>query len=456
MDTTSTRLSEYAIDRRDTPLSEGAARALRLHFVDSLACAAGGFTSPPAEIAARLARSATGRPGSRVLFYGTGSTVDLAAFANGLMVRYLDYNDAGGGGHPSDTVSALLALADAHHLPGDRLARAIVLAYDVMKAVGPSLAARDRGFDQGIAVGAAVATAGAALLGGDADAVRNALSLAIVPAVPLHQSRVGELSMWKAAATSAAARSGLFAAHLALGGMTGPAEPFEGRDGLFNRVTGPFTPALPGDGPRAIEQGHFKFRPAEFQSQAVLDVLERMAEGLAVDRVAALHIETYALACTEIGDPPKWRPQSRETADHSLPFLVATTLRHGRVGVDHFGAEHLHDPATLALMDRITVVENPEFTALYPPVMRSRVTLTLTDGTVLRETTGYPKGHAENPMSDNDIEAKFRTMTGRIATPEWAERALAVARRIDELEDTALLLDVFATEFAASTRKEKP
>jgi 2-methylcitrate dehydratase len=448
MDTTTEHLSEYAIARQDTPLSDSATRALRLHLVDSLACAAGGFAGPPVEIAERLARGAAGRPGSRVLFYGTESTADLAAFANGLMVRYLDYNDAGGGGHPSDTASALLALADAHHLPGERLARAIVLAYDVMKAVSPSLAARDRGFDQGIAVAAAVATASAAMLGGDAGAVGNALSLAIVPAIPLHQSRVGELSMWKAAATSAAARSGLFAAQLALGGMTGPAEPFEGQDGLFNRVTGPFTAALPTEETRAIEQAHFKFRPAEFQAQAVLDVLERLAAGLDVAMIEAVHIDTYAFAFTEIGDPARWRPRSRETADHSLPFLVATTLRYGRVGVNHFSTEHLRDPATLALMDRITVAENPEFTALYPPVMRSSVALTPRDETVLRETTGYPKGHVENPMSEADVEEKFRTLAGRIASPSWTGRALGVAGRIDELPDTSVLVDVFATEFA--------
>lgn len=451
VDTTSRQISDYVIARWETPLSDDTKHAVRLHMVDTLACAAGGFGSPPVAIAERLAQGAVGRPGSRVLFYGTESTVDLAAFANGVMVRYLDYNDAGGGGHPSDTTAALLALADAHHLPGSRLATGIVIAYDLMKALSPSPGARDRGFDQGIAVGAGVACASAAMLGGDVDAVRNALSLAIIPSVPLRQTRVGELTPWKAAATPAAARSGLFAAQLALGGKTGPAEPFEGRDGLFTRVTGRFSPALPPGGPTAIEQSHFKDLPVEFHAQPVLEVIERMAAGLDLATIAALHIDTYEFAFTEIGDPPKWRPATRESADHSLPFLIATTLRYGRVGVGHFSDSHLHDPETLALMDRITVAEKPEFTALFPPVMRSSVTLTLTDGTVLREITGYPKGHQENPMSEADIEEKFRSMIARIGSEAWTGRAFDVANRICTLPDTSVLLDLLAAGREART-----
>jgi 2-methylcitrate dehydratase len=100
--------------------------AVRLHIVNSLACAAGGFGAPPVRVAERLARGAMGRPGSRLLF--SGHRVHSRLGVNGVMVRYLDYNDAGGGGHPSDTASALLAVADAHHLPGSRLATAIVIA----------------------------------------------------------------------------------------------------------------------------------------------------------------------------------------------------------------------------------------------------------------------------------------------------------------------------------------
>lgn len=458
MDTTTGRITDYVVERRATPLSEGALRSVRLHLMDTLACAAGGFGSPPAQIATQVARSAAGRPGSRVLFDGGESTVDLAAFANGVMVRYLDYNDAGGGGHPSDTAAALLALADAQHLCGADLAKGLITAYDVMRAVGSSLAARDHGFDQGIAVGAAVAAAATALLGGDRDAIANALALAIVPYVPLHQTRVGELSMWKGAATSAAARSGLFAAHLAVAGMTGPAEPFEGQDGLFNRVTGPYVPRLPDslteDGASAMEQGSFKLRPAEFQSQAVLDVVEDVvaewaATGVDLSDLVRLDIATYAFAFTEIADASKWRPANRETADHSMPFLVASTLRFGRIDATHFADERIHDPRTLDLMDKIFVTENPEFTAAHGKLLSS-LDFTLADGRVISRLTGYPRGHVENPATDGDIQAKFRTECGRLGTPPWVERALALTSSISDLPDCAALVEMFTTDFAAS------
>jgi 2-methylcitrate dehydratase len=477
MDTTTRRICDYVVARRDTPLSDGALRAVRLHLTDTLACAAGGSDSPPARIAAHVARSAAGLPGSRVWFDGTESSVDLAAFANGVMVRYLDYNDAGGGGHPSDTAAALIALADAYHLPGSALATGLVIAYDVMKAAGPSLAARDHGFDQGIAVGAAVATAAAALLGGDHAAIANALALVIVPYVPLHQTRVGELSMWKGAATSAAARSGLFAAQLAVAGMTGPAEPFEGKDGLFNRVTGPYEALLPDrlsePGTTAIEQAHYKLRPAEFQSQAALDVIEEVAAVLAeqasagsvtqeqarsavASQIARIDIQTYAFAYTEIADPDKWRPANRETADHSMPFLIASTLRHGRVSAAHFSEERIADPDTRALMDRIFISENPEFSALYPPVMRTQLDFTLVNGLVISKVTGYPRGHAANPATEADIEAKFRAECGRIAPAAWVDRALGVVTDVAALPDCAALVDTFTSEYAAAAGPGAP
>lgn len=459
MDATTARIADYVVERRTTPLSDGALHAVRLHLTDTLACAAGGYGSPPARIAAQVARSAAGRPGSRVLFDGGDSTVDLAAFANGVMVRYLDYNDAGGGGHPSDTMAALIALADAHHLSGAQLATGLITAYDVMRAVGSSLAARDNGFDQGIAVGAGVAAAAASMLGGDREAIANALSLGIVPCVPLHQTRVGALSMWKGAATAAAARSGLFAASLAVAGMTGPAEPFEGQDGLFNRVTGPYETRLPDsltdDGGSAMEQGSFKLRPAEYQSQAVLDVVEEVATeldgaGIAVTDIERLDIGTYAFAFTEIGDPAKWRPANRETADHSMPFLVASTLRFGRVDATHFADDRIADPETIALMDRIFVTENPEFTAAYPQLLSS-LDFTLADGRVISKRTTYPRGHSQNPASDGEIEDKFRTECGRLGSEVWVERALALVSDIADVADCAALIDLFTTEFAVAT-----
>jgi 2-methylcitrate dehydratase len=470
MDETTRRICDYVFARRDAPLSAGALNAVRLHLTDTLACAAGGSDSPPARIAANVARSAAGNPGSRVWFDGTESSADLAAFANGVMVRYLDYNDAGGGGHPSDTASALIALCDAYHLPGSALATGLVTAYDVMKAAGPSLAARDHGFDQGIAVGAAVAAASASLLGGDHAAIANALALVIVPYVPLHQTRVGELSMWKGAATSAAARSGLFAAQLAVAGMTGPAEPFEGKDGLFNRVTGPYKALLPDDlgspGSTAIEQAHYKLRPAEFQSQAALDVVEEVtaalsagdgaAHGTAADQIARIDIQTYAFAYTEIADADKWRPANRETADHSMPFLIASTLRFGRVSAAHFTPERIADPGTRALMDRIFISENPDFSALYPPVMRTSLDFTLASGQVISKVTGYPRGHAANPATEADIEAKFRAECGRIAPPSWVDRALGVVSGVTALPDCSALVDTLTTEYAAAAGPSRP
>ena len=170
--------------------------------------------------------------------------------------------------------------------------------------------------------------------------------------------------MWKGCATAAAIRGGVFAAQLAELGMTGPLEPFEGKDGLWERVTGPFEFSLPSraDG-FVLEQTSLKLHPSEYHSQAFLDLVPAILGRVSVDHIASIEIQTYWLCYSEIGsEPAKWQPDSRETADHSLPFLLATALRDGALTLDSFGDANIRDPQLRGLMQRIKIEHNPAFT----------------------------------------------------------------------------------------------
>jgi 2-methylcitrate dehydratase len=133
-----------------------------------------------------------------------------------------------------------------------------------------------------------------------------------------------------------------------------------------------------------------------------------------------------------------------------MPFLIASTLRHGRISAAHFSEERIADPDTRALMDRIFISENPEFSALYPPVMRTQLDFTLVNGLVISKVTGYPRGHAANPATEADIEAKFRAECGRIASAAWVDRAFDLVSGLATLPDCAALVDTFTTDFAAN------
>jgi 2-methylcitrate dehydratase len=283
-------------------------------------------------------------------------------------------------------------------------------------------------------MGVATALGVGKLLRLDPQQMANAVSLAVVPNVPLRVTRTGVLSMWKGCATAAAVRNAVFAASLAREGMTGPDEPFEGSTALWEQVTGPFEVLLPAnpDGRMVVEISHLKQFPAEAHSQAFLGVVPKIRAWAPLDEIASIHIDTYWQAFHEIGShPARWDPHSRETADHSLPYLVAAALVDGQISLASFTDERIRDPELRPLMARITVSEDPAFTAAFRPagqgisgVPKGRVRVRTRSGEELVEEVGYPRGHVQNRMARADIDAKLDV----VAEPMLGPRRTAAIR----------------------------
>jgi 2-methylcitrate dehydratase len=420
MDKMTDVLVTFASEFADFPLADSALQATVDRVVDSVACAVVGFGSEPAKVAIDVARSVHSDHPATVFGAGITTTPELAAFANTTMVRCYDWNDgmlAQGGGHPSDMIPAVLAVGEAVHASGLEVLRSIVLAYELLGALGNAAPVRERGFDQGTFMGVAAALGVSHLLGLAPDQMANAVSLALVPHLPLRVTRTGELSMWKGAASASAMHSALFAIRLAERGMTGPEEPFEGRSGLWEQATGPFEVSLPAspDGRLVVELSHLKQFPAETHSQALLGTAPKIRAWRPVEDIESIEVETYWHAYHEIAShPSKWDPQTRETADHSMPYLLAVALVDGVVTPASCAPERFSDPALRPIMRKISVREDPELTAGYRPpgatisgVPRSRVRVTATSGETLVEEVGYHRGHSRNPMTRTDIDAKF-------------------------------------------------
>ena len=274
------------------------------------------------------------------------------------------------------------------------------------------------------------------MLGLDVDGLEQAVNLAGVNSAAMRQTRVGQLSHWKGCAFANAARNGLFAAWLAREGMTGPNEIFEGPMGFCKQVSGPLELSPESWGPPAmILETYIKFWPAEYHSQSAIDAALSMRDDVAGRSIRKIDISSFDAAVDIIGgEPEKWRPTSRETADHSMPYCVAVAFLDGQVGLAQFTDERIARADVRELMDKTEIHRDAELTARYPEGIPNRVEVATWDGHVFTREVTHPRGHARNPMTDEEVIAKYHAM----ASPRLGEeRAATLAERVWRLEDNA-------------------
>lgn len=413
------RIARYACELDTQEIPEAVIACVRRRFLDSLACALGAYGAGPVEIAIALAGQ-TPQPSSSVFGTRLRTTPELAAFANGTMVRFLDYNDGYMGlepGHPSDNIPACLALAEAEGASGRELIAAIVVAYEIQMRLQDAASLNQRGWDHVNYINVAMAAAASRLLKLGEVRTEQAINIALSGHLAMRQVRSGALSDWKGCSAANAARNAIFAANLARHGMTGPSPVFEGEMGFFKQVAGEFELDVDSFGRAA--NGHFailrsltKTFPTNGELHtavwAAIDLRGRIAD---LNEVEAIHIETSEFNRRVLADSAeKWRPQTRETADHSLPYNVARALLDGDITLNSYSPEQIADPRAVALMRCTTVSEDPALTTLFPRYLANRVSVTLASGEELSSEKISGPGSLETPMDDADFERKFCTM----------------------------------------------
>ena len=453
MDRTTEMLSAFTCGLTFEELGPTVVEQVKRTLIDTMGCAIGGYDSEPATIARSLAEVSSGSMASRVLGTQLYAAPDMAAFANGVAVRYLDCNDSyfsPGGGHPSDMIPAVLALADPLKSDGPTLIASIALAYEVFCRLSDEVVASELGWDQGIFSVVGAVCGAARVMGLNQEQTGNAIALSVAPNLPLAVTRTGELSMWKGCATASASRSAVFAALLASKGMTGPSEPFEGRYGLWGQAVGrkvdfadfPSGGQRGDDDPFRITRTIFKAFPSQIHTQAPIGLALELRDKMPLGDISDIYIETYKIAAsTASSEPEKWDPKTRETADHSIPWLVASALLYGPVAPDGFSDDRIADPALRDIMARMSLAEQAEFTAKYPAEYNCRITLTGHDGRSHTAYTSWPKGHRSNPMSDSEVESKFHNFSEPLLTEQQRSQALEVIWRLDTLSTLDPLYD---------------
>jgi 2-methylcitrate dehydratase len=455
MDSTLDRISDYAVSLDAKNFSDTTMHEVVKRVVDTFGCAMGSFHMEPPRIARAHALEVSATPGASLLGTRHRSSAELAAFANGVMARYSDFNDMAVGkkaGHPSDAIPAVLAAAEyANANVADAIA-GIVLAYELQDRMGDSCVnVLDGGFDYVIYTAVGVAAGAARAMRLSKEQIANAVAIAVTSSIATHQTRRGELSMWKGCAAPNAARNAVFAALLARRGLTGPEEAFEGVAGFNAQLKVKLElPVLGGrNGQFTIEQSRFKNYPCDYEAQCCVTPameLHRDLRGRWHD-IEKVDIETYTHAVECSADSrDKWNPTSRETADHSLPYCVAVALHRGAIWVDDFVPERIADREVHALMQRIGVRATEPMDRLWPDAYPFKLTLTTKSGATLVREIHYAKGHPKNPMDDAEIEAKFHKLADGVLGSAAVDRALKVLWKFPELRSVSEVFEPFVLE----------
>jgi 2-methylcitrate dehydratase len=414
------RLAAYATRLKYEHIPAAAVHEAKRRLIDSFATAVGAMPSDAFAIARRCARQVQSTPGATLLGGGR-SSVEWATFVNGLLIRYLDFNDtylSKEPAHPSDNLAPVLAVGESVGASGRDMLTAAVLAYEIQCRLCDACSLRKQGVDHVTYGALSSAIAASKLMALGAAQVTHAIGLAGVCNVALRQTRSGELSMWKGCAFANAARNGVFAATLAAAGMTGPAPIFEGDLGFMKLVTRePFAVAPMGaefdaDAQFMITDTYIKFWPAEYHSQSAIDAALQLRQQVGdVSKIAAVDIYTFEASYNIIGKYAEaWAPRTRETADHSLPYCTAVALLDGEVTLKQFDPARFTAPHVLRLLERVKVHLDDALTPRYPRGIPNRIVLTLADGRQLTKEVEFPRGHAGNPMTDAEVEAKFRAL----------------------------------------------
>ena len=449
------RLTDYAAELRYDALPAAVVHAAKVRVIDTMAALVGGFDGDPCRIARRVGARMPDAEGATITGTTLKTTLDMAAFVNGTTARYVELNDVyhwpgSAGGHPSDVVMPVLGVAEHARASGRELLAAVVLAYEIYLRFSDAVGKGP--FDCANYACLAVAVASAKLLGLSREQIAAAASMAVVPNNVLGQVRTGHLSMWKAVTAGHAGKAGVFAAMLAREGMNAPHLPFEGKSGWCDHVAGKqfSLDVLGGKGtPFKILDTLIKPRSSCATTISSILAAEKVAPALKsrIGDVQRVTVEVYETAKVGMATGEHhWNPDCRETADHSIPYVVAAALMDGKVTPRQFDDAHLKSPDLRALLAKIEVVVNDQFTKAYdrlPVEHHTRVCVVTRGGERLVGEAGGDKGDLSQPKTDAQIAEKFLGVTEEFLGPARARAAFERLFRLDDLDNAARIPNDF-------------
>ena len=413
------QLAAFVVGTKYEDLSEIALHQEKIRILDALACAIGALEGEPINIIRDQIREFA-EDGRCTLIGGGWAAPDRAAFYNSALVRYLDFNDSylakGETCHPSDNLGAVLAACEYAGRTGKDLLTALAVAYQVQCRLSDVAPVRAKGFDHTTLGSFAVASGVARALQLDQAKTANAIAISGTAFNALRVTRTGTLSNWKGLAYPNTAFGALHATFLAMRGITGPSDVFEGNKGLMDAITGHFDLDWSKENLERITQTIVKKYNAEVHSQSTIEgVLELKQEyqftGANIQRI---DIEIFDVAYNIIGggeEGEKITVYTKEEADHSLPYIVAVAILDNQVMPAQYAPERIVRQDVQTLLRKVVVRPVDEFSGRFPDEMPSRIRITLNDGRVLIKEKRDYEGFLTRPTVWQRITEKFERLT---------------------------------------------
>ncbi|WP_407184608.1 MmgE/PrpD family protein [Bradyrhizobium centrosematis] len=434
------RFAEFALSIKYDKLPQDVVASVKRVLLDTLGCAFGAVGSEPANIAESTIRNTFG-DGSTVTIIGypRPATIEGALFVNGVLVRSLDMNDTYIGTeplHPSEVLPTALALCEDKGRSGPDLIEAMVAGYEASMRVNDAISFIERGFHPLCAASYGIPLIAGKIWDLPKEAIANAVGISGARGFTSFVVNSGAISMMKAMGLAATAADGVFATRLAAQGFTGPTGTLEWLASKMKPAKAGFTVDLEPAGYR-LPRVAFKSFPVQIELQAVTEaavLLSNRIKGRTED-IRSITVETYPGIIERVADPAKFRPQTKGTADHSLPVCFAMGLLDGDVTVSQFEKDRWRRQDVSALVEKISVKPSEQLIAKLPKGRGASVEIILADGQSLRETVEVAEGDAQRPMSDSSLEHKFLNFAVPVVGKAGAQHVMSLVNDIEHLSD---------------------
>lgn len=443
-------LASFVVKAEYDQLSEEARLQAKIRLLDALGCALGALGSPVIEAIAAQIDDFGGNP-SCTLIGGGRTAPDRAAFYNSALVRFLDFNDSylakGETCHPSDNLGAVLAACEYAGGTGRDFLTALTVAYQVQCRLSDVAPVRAKGFDHTVQGAYAVAAGVSKALHLDQSKTANAIAISGTSYNALRVTRTGALSNWKGLAYPDMAFGATHAAFLAMRGITGPREVFEGNKGFMETISGHFSLDWSKENLEKITQTVVKRFNAEIHSQATVEgILElKHEQNITASDIQAIDIETFDVAYNIIGggeEGEKFTIHTKEEADHSLPYIVSVAFLDDQVLPAQYSPERINRGDVQSLLRRVRVRPVAEFSQRFPTEMPCRLTITLNNGQkYIKEKRDY-EGFRTRPMKWDTALQKFEQLSGAYISDGQQQKIEAAVQNLEDIrirDLTALL-----------------
>ena len=450
------KIAEVAADPVAVP-AETAAMVIN-RMIDNAAVSAASVLRRPVTTARQQALAHRARPGATVFGVDGSYSAEWAAWANGVAVRELDFHDtflAAEYSHPGDNIPPLVAVAQQLGVRGADLIRGLATAYEIQIDLVKGISLHEFKIDHVAHLGPAAAAGIGTMLRLDTETIYQAVGQALHLTTATRQSRKGLISSWKAYAPAFAGKVAIEAVDRAMRGEGSPAPIWEGEDGVIAWLLGgpertyQVPLPAPGEPKRAILDSYTKEHSAEYQSQAPIDLARRLRARIGdLDQIASIVLHTshhtHFVIGTGSGDPQKFDPDaSRETLDHSLPYIFAVALQDGTWHHEHsYAPERAHRPDTIELWHKISTVEDPEWTRRYhstdpaEKAFGARAEVTLKSGEVITDELAVADAHplGARPFEREQYVGKFTELADGVVDPVEQQRFLDAVQRVGDLK----------------------